>query len=197
MVISIFFPFLRRSFKIIFQFGCSGIVQDETWIFICCLFTNVIIKYDTMIKFDQCSGDQDSVVPLLGSRTLVRELAQDLGFKITVPYGTWFHKGQVMGLVVLSVFPFFCVCFSDSLIEWSFFVLVHTYVCVGGRLGDRVWKSIDLCHSEGCSPYGTICTTIKGFAFVQFICSWPEIAKYNTYSNGRLRIVLPFVTTVW
>lgn len=45
------------------------------------------------------SGDQDSVVPLLGSRTLVRELAHDLGFKITVPYGAWFHKRQVGGWV--------------------------------------------------------------------------------------------------
>ncbi|PON99683.1 Serine carboxypeptidase-like [Trema orientale] len=43
------------------------------------------------------SGDQDSVVPLLGSRTLIRELAHDLHFKITVPYGAWFHKGQVAG----------------------------------------------------------------------------------------------------
>lgn len=43
------------------------------------------------------SGDQDSVVPMLGSRTLVRELAHDLKFKITVPYGAWFHKGQVGG----------------------------------------------------------------------------------------------------
>ncbi|GLU07057.1 hypothetical protein SLE2022_240340 [Rubroshorea leprosula] len=43
------------------------------------------------------SGDQDSVIPLLSSRTLVRELAQDLNFKITVPYGAWFHKGQVAG----------------------------------------------------------------------------------------------------
>ncbi|KAA8546523.1 hypothetical protein F0562_002738 [Nyssa sinensis] len=45
------------------------------------------------------SGDQDSVIPLLGSRTLVRELAHDLQFKITVPYGAWFHKGQVGGWV--------------------------------------------------------------------------------------------------
>ncbi|XP_044475101.1 serine carboxypeptidase-like 42 [Mangifera indica] len=43
------------------------------------------------------SGDQDSVVPLLGSRTLIRELAQDLKFPVTVPYGAWFHKGQVGG----------------------------------------------------------------------------------------------------
>ncbi|KAF5735450.1 serine carboxypeptidase S10 family protein [Tripterygium wilfordii] len=43
------------------------------------------------------SGDQDSVVPLLGSRSHVRDLAQDLKFKITVPYGAWFHKGQVGG----------------------------------------------------------------------------------------------------
>ncbi|KAL9245103.1 hypothetical protein vseg_018791 [Gypsophila vaccaria] len=43
------------------------------------------------------SGDQDSVVPLLGSRTLVRELAHSLKFKATVPYGAWFHKRQVGG----------------------------------------------------------------------------------------------------
>ncbi|GKU90586.1 hypothetical protein SLEP1_g4567 [Rubroshorea leprosula] len=43
------------------------------------------------------SGDQDSVIPLLSSRTLVRELAHELKFKITVPYGAWFHKGQVAG----------------------------------------------------------------------------------------------------
>lgn len=41
------------------------------------------------------SGDQDTVIPLIGSRTLVRELADDLNFKITDPYRVWFHKGQV------------------------------------------------------------------------------------------------------
>ncbi|KAJ0246206.1 hypothetical protein HA466_0177650 [Hirschfeldia incana] len=45
------------------------------------------------------SGDQDSVVPLLGSRTLVRELAHDLNFSTTLPYGPWFHKDQVGGWV--------------------------------------------------------------------------------------------------
>ncbi|XP_071692587.1 serine carboxypeptidase-like 42 [Rutidosis leptorrhynchoides] len=45
------------------------------------------------------SGDQDSVVPLLGSRTLVRELAHDLHFEATVPYTAWFHKGQVGGWI--------------------------------------------------------------------------------------------------
>uniref|UniRef100_A0A7N0VIJ6 Carboxypeptidase n=1 Tax=Kalanchoe fedtschenkoi TaxID=63787 RepID=A0A7N0VIJ6_KALFE len=43
------------------------------------------------------SGDQDSVVPLMGSRTLIRELANELNFKVTVPYGAWFHKKQVGG----------------------------------------------------------------------------------------------------
>ncbi|GMP46546.1 hypothetical protein CsSME_00014656 [Camellia sinensis var. sinensis] len=59
---------------------CSTIIQNHipVWVF---------------------SGDQDSVVPLLGSRTLVRELAHDLHFNITVPYGAWFHKGQVGGWV--------------------------------------------------------------------------------------------------
>ncbi|CAH9081758.1 unnamed protein product [Cuscuta epithymum] len=43
------------------------------------------------------SGDQDSVVPLVGSRTVVRELAAELNMNITVPYSVWFHKGQVGG----------------------------------------------------------------------------------------------------
>ncbi|GFP80207.1 serine carboxypeptidase-like 42 [Phtheirospermum japonicum] len=43
------------------------------------------------------SGDQDSVVPLAGSRTIARELAHGLKFNISVPYGAWFHKGQVAG----------------------------------------------------------------------------------------------------
>ncbi|KAL1225065.1 Serine carboxypeptidase-like 42 [Cardamine amara subsp. amara] len=46
------------------------------------------------------SGDQDSVVPFLGSRTLVRELAHDLSFETTVPYGAWFHKRQVGGWAI-------------------------------------------------------------------------------------------------
>ncbi|KAK3043811.1 hypothetical protein RJ639_000510 [Escallonia herrerae] len=56
-----------------------------------------VFSDDNKLNFTNCSGDQDSVVPLLGSRTLVRELAHDLKFKVTVPYGTWFHKGQVGG----------------------------------------------------------------------------------------------------
>ncbi|XP_019416315.1 PREDICTED: serine carboxypeptidase-like 42 isoform X2 [Lupinus angustifolius] len=46
------------------------------------------------------SGDQDAVVPLLGTRTLIRELAQELNFNITVPYGAWFHNGQVGGWAI-------------------------------------------------------------------------------------------------
>ncbi|EMS54298.1 Serine carboxypeptidase-like 42 [Triticum urartu] len=43
------------------------------------------------------SGDQDSVVPLLRTRTLVRELAHAMGLPVTVPYSSWFRKGQVGG----------------------------------------------------------------------------------------------------
>ncbi|CAH8294303.1 unnamed protein product [Eruca vesicaria subsp. sativa] len=49
------------------------------------------------------SGDEDSVIPLLGSRNLVKELAEDLkilNFNTTVPYGAWSHKGQVGGWVI-------------------------------------------------------------------------------------------------
>ncbi|KAM0935995.1 putative carboxypeptidase D [Dioscorea sansibarensis] len=43
------------------------------------------------------SGDQDSVIPLTGSRTLVHNLAKDLGLNTTVPYRVWFEGQQVGG----------------------------------------------------------------------------------------------------
>ncbi|GAB2213466.1 hypothetical protein Drorol1_Dr00021511 [Drosera rotundifolia] len=43
------------------------------------------------------SGDQDSVIPLTGSRTLVQHLARDLGLNTTVPYRAWFAGQQVGG----------------------------------------------------------------------------------------------------
>ncbi|XP_058226480.1 serine carboxypeptidase-like 45 [Rhododendron vialii] len=43
------------------------------------------------------SGDQDSVIPLTGSRTLVRGLANQLGLNSTVPYRVWFGGQQVGG----------------------------------------------------------------------------------------------------
>ncbi|KAL2242840.1 UNVERIFIED_CONTAM: Serine carboxypeptidase-like 45 [Sesamum indicum] len=43
------------------------------------------------------SGDQDSVIPLTGSRTLVHRLAKQLGLNTTVPYRVWFEGQQVGG----------------------------------------------------------------------------------------------------
>ncbi|CAN7132809.1 unnamed protein product [Brassica rapa subsp. narinosa] len=51
-------------------------------------------------EWSMCStGDQDSIVPFLGTRTNIRELAHDLNFSTTLPYGHWFHKDQVGGWV--------------------------------------------------------------------------------------------------
>lgn len=44
---------------------------------------------------DILSGDQDSVIPLIGSRTLVHGLAEELGLNSTVPYRVWFAGKQV------------------------------------------------------------------------------------------------------
>ncbi|KAK9036375.1 hypothetical protein V6N11_078379 [Hibiscus sabdariffa] len=41
------------------------------------------------------SGDQDSVIPLTGSRSLVSRLAKELGLETTVPYRVWFEGKQV------------------------------------------------------------------------------------------------------
>ncbi|KAE8672992.1 Serine carboxypeptidase-like 45 [Hibiscus syriacus] len=43
------------------------------------------------------SGDQDSVIPLTGSRTLVDQLAKELGLRTTVAYRVWFEGHQVGG----------------------------------------------------------------------------------------------------
>ncbi|XP_052180835.1 serine carboxypeptidase-like 45 isoform X2 [Diospyros lotus] len=43
------------------------------------------------------SGDQDSVIPLTGSRTLVHGLANKLGLNTTAPYRVWFAGQQVGG----------------------------------------------------------------------------------------------------
>ncbi|KAG5556020.1 hypothetical protein RHGRI_006604 [Rhododendron griersonianum] len=43
------------------------------------------------------SGDQDSVIPLTGTRTLVNGLARELGLNTTVPYRVWFEGSQVAG----------------------------------------------------------------------------------------------------
>ncbi|XP_072961362.1 serine carboxypeptidase-like 45 [Typha angustifolia] len=43
------------------------------------------------------SGDQDSVIPLTGSRTLVHKLANELGLRTLIPYRVWFEGKQVGG----------------------------------------------------------------------------------------------------
>ncbi|GLT88069.1 hypothetical protein SLE2022_061110 [Rubroshorea leprosula] len=43
------------------------------------------------------SGDQDSVIPFTGTRTLVYKLAKVMGLKTTVPYRAWFKSKQVGG----------------------------------------------------------------------------------------------------
>lgn len=48
-----------------------------------------------MIQLNCCSGDQDSVVPFFGSRSLINGLAKQLGLKSTVPYRAWFEGKQV------------------------------------------------------------------------------------------------------
>jgi serine carboxypeptidase-like clade 2 len=41
------------------------------------------------------SGDQDSVVPFISTRTLIKGLAKELGLKVTVPYRVWLEGNHV------------------------------------------------------------------------------------------------------
>ncbi|XP_027349818.1 serine carboxypeptidase-like 45 isoform X2 [Abrus precatorius] len=49
------------------------------------------------IKVLVYSGDQDSVIPLTGSRSLVNGLAKEIGLNTTVSYRAWFEEKQVAG----------------------------------------------------------------------------------------------------
>ncbi|KAK4412820.1 Serine carboxypeptidase-like 45 [Sesamum alatum] len=46
------------------------------------------------------SGDQDSVLPLTGTRALVNGLAKDLRLNTSEPYGAWFEGRQVAGWTI-------------------------------------------------------------------------------------------------
>ncbi|XP_056177487.1 serine carboxypeptidase-like 45 [Syzygium oleosum] len=43
------------------------------------------------------SGDQDAAIPLIGTRTIVNNLAKQLGLNTTVPHRVWFEERQVAG----------------------------------------------------------------------------------------------------
>ncbi|KAL5056493.1 hypothetical protein RYX36_037175, partial [Vicia faba] len=43
------------------------------------------------------SGDQDSVIPFIGTRSLINGLAKDLGLNVTRHHQVWFHGTQVAG----------------------------------------------------------------------------------------------------
>uniref|UniRef100_A0A6N2JZU1 Uncharacterized protein n=1 Tax=Salix viminalis TaxID=40686 RepID=A0A6N2JZU1_SALVM len=45
----------------------------------------------------QSYGDQDSVIPFTGTRSLVSKVAKDLRLKTTVPYRAWLSGNQVGG----------------------------------------------------------------------------------------------------
>ncbi|KAK2366916.1 serine carboxypeptidase [Trifolium repens] len=54
-----------------------------------------LVKSDVRVMV--YSGDQDSVIPFLGSRSLVNRLAKDLGLNTTESYRAWFKGKQVAG----------------------------------------------------------------------------------------------------
>jgi len=49
-----------------------------------------------LLKLFTNSGDQDSVVPLIGSRATVQQLARQMQLNTTVPYRVWFAGQQVI-----------------------------------------------------------------------------------------------------
>ncbi|KAL6272479.1 hypothetical protein ACE6H2_023171 [Prunus campanulata] len=59
--------------------------------------SNWTICSESGIRILVYSGDQDSVIPLTGTRTAVDGLAEFLELNTTVPYSVWFEEKQVAG----------------------------------------------------------------------------------------------------
>ncbi|KAL5131185.1 Serine carboxypeptidase-like 45 [Glycine soja] len=70
-----------------------------------------LLVVGSLIKLE-LSGDQGSVIPLTGSRTLVQKLARKLGLNSTVLYTVWFEGQHVCILITKVAFGtvlfFFC-----------------------------------------------------------------------------------------
>lgn len=72
-----------------------------------------------------CSGDQDSVIPLTGTRTLVNGLAKELGLDTVAPYRAWFEGRQV------SQFPGMCLNKTIKSLTLSFLLLAFALQVAG------------------------------------------------------------------
>ncbi|XP_043691061.1 serine carboxypeptidase-like 45 isoform X3 [Telopea speciosissima] len=75
-------------------------VRDETYIYLNRKHVQKALhaRLVGVTNWSICSnGDQDSIIPLTGSRTLVHGLAKELGLNTTVTYRVWFAQKQVGG----------------------------------------------------------------------------------------------------
>ncbi|XP_042484113.1 serine carboxypeptidase-like 45 isoform X2 [Macadamia integrifolia] len=75
-------------------------VRDETYIYLNRRDVQKALhaRLVGVSNWSVCSdGDQDSVIPLTGSRTLVHGLAKELGLNTTVTYRVWFAQKKVGG----------------------------------------------------------------------------------------------------
>ncbi|KAI5583652.1 hypothetical protein BDE02_06G029100 [Populus trichocarpa] len=77
--------------------GCSSVVNYDRRNFEIPTINIVGSLVSSGIRVLVYSGDQDSVIPFIGSRILVDGLAKELGLNATVPYRPWFEDKQVGG----------------------------------------------------------------------------------------------------
>ncbi|KAF9664555.1 hypothetical protein SADUNF_Sadunf16G0030800 [Salix dunnii] len=77
----LFMPSLEESQDEQVAAGCNYIKFDESFPF----FHRGMVGISTLRYLQSICGDQDSVVPFIGSRILVEGLAKELGLNATVP----------------------------------------------------------------------------------------------------------------
>jgi len=90
-----------------------------------------------------CSGDQDSVVPFMGTRSLVNGLAEEIGLKTSEPYRTWFD-GKRVNIYVLFWWPNRTFKFYLATV-FSFL----PFDCLGCWMDPSIWGHPYLCNCKG------------------------------------------------
>ncbi|KAA8539207.1 hypothetical protein F0562_025899 [Nyssa sinensis] len=83
------------------------------------------------------SGDQDSVIPLTGSRTLVHGLAEELGLNTTVPYRVWFGQANIRSFANSSSAPVNFSAPSTAALMAAMFTKFAKSVGKGSYKGDQ------------------------------------------------------------
>lgn len=142
------------------------------------------------------SGDQDSVIPLTGSRKLVHGLAEELGLSTTVPYRVWFQGQQVRKIA--QTWKVTGILKAESVFEWSMARLTMVLDFSGGWLDSSLWECSVVCNHKRCIPWSSIFAAREIARSLPSFLTQPTAArKLLIRSRSVLQYTIKWVPRLW